>query len=171
MSYSNHRFRRAEGKEMNKNHWGLNWSPFCQRRFSVQLHFQKAENVLEGSSANPNEPGLPKQNQNNLVFPFPPLLRDLSPSELRVLVLLWTLQRLSVPPLRVEMSPRKSRAFQIQADVGPPFFNLYFFLAALYLLHQQYSVKCHYVRLPLGGDAMPDSCLIKQHWNGEVCRG
>lgn len=41
--------------KVNKNHWVLNVSAFCQRKFCVRLYFQRAENVFVGRSLNPNQ--------------------------------------------------------------------------------------------------------------------
>lgn len=42
-------------QKVNKNHWVLNVSAFCQRKFCVRLYFQRAENVFVGRSLNPNQ--------------------------------------------------------------------------------------------------------------------
>lgn len=72
------------GEKVNKNHWDLNCSAFCQRKFCVRLYFQRAENVLVGRSLNPNQ--LCCQNTIKTIWsPLCLLLRSQSLSKLSVL--------------------------------------------------------------------------------------
>lgn len=138
---------------MNKSHWHLNWSAFCQRKFCVWLYFQRAENVLMGSSVNSNELGC----QNTIKTIWSPLC----PTSLwfqSLSKLSKTLLGLRSYPLRTEMS-----ALLVHFRSGQ---LLGLFILILYSLHWMksplaiHSVNCHSIRLPLDGGLVPESCPI-----------